>query len=245
MVNIRKVVSIAAFPAVIALLVSLPFLLPFDEIGTLWSIEKTRAWIEDFSPWSPLVFIAIQIFQVVIFIIPGEVTQVAGGLLFSAFRGTIYSLIGIGIGSTVNYFVGKLLGKRFAIGVVGKKRFESMQSILTWEKARLTVFLIFALPGIPKDSLTYVGGAFGMPLKAFIGYSMLGRTFGIIGSAIIGQSLANQRWHAASILLGAALLITACGIWQRDNILKWLHKVSKRERKNAPPSPTAHKPDQK
>src|SRR3989304_1997310 len=62
--------------------------------------EKIKNWVEGYGPWGPIAFIGLQIIQVIIFIIPGEIPQVAGGMLFGIIGGLAYSTIGIALGST-------------------------------------------------------------------------------------------------------------------------------------------------
>ncbi|HOJ81403.1 MAG TPA: hypothetical protein PLG72_11200, partial [Clostridiales bacterium] len=72
--------------------------------------EEFRDWLNSFGWKGVLVFIGVQVLQVVVAAIPGEVTQLAGGYLYGTFFGTIYSLAGIVLGSVIVFYAARLLG---------------------------------------------------------------------------------------------------------------------------------------
>ncbi|MFP4409787.1 MAG: TVP38/TMEM64 family protein, partial [Spirochaetaceae bacterium] len=118
--------------------------------------ERLQEWIEGAGIWAPGLFVAVQVVQVVIFVIPGEVAQAAAGYLFGVWFGMLYSLLGIAIGSGFNYIVGSRLGEPFLRRVLGPGREEEFLSVARSPRGRLGFFLFFLIPGIPKDVLCYV-----------------------------------------------------------------------------------------
>ena len=72
--------------------------------------EFLRAELQAWGVWAPLVFIAIQAFQVVVAPIPGEVTGFLGGFVFGEWIGLGYSMIGLTAGSFFAFAVGRWLG---------------------------------------------------------------------------------------------------------------------------------------
>ena len=224
MLTVRRILQIILFPLILGAIIASPFIFAGEFMRTLWSVEDTQAWVAQYHPWTPALFILIQCLQVIIFIIPGEIPQTAGGFLFGVPLGVLYSLIGIGIGSIFNYVIGAIAGKQFIIGLVGRERFEGFYRITSQTYWWRLTLLLFFIPGLPKDSLVYVGGALGIKPVAFIVYSMLGRSLGIFISTLIGDSLNRQRWVVAVSLVVVSVLLTSFAILKRKDILRWLQK---------------------
>ncbi|HBT49972.1 MAG TPA: TVP38/TMEM64 family protein, partial [Caldanaerobacter subterraneus] len=84
--------------------------------------EKFRNWINSFGSLGVLIFISIQVFQVVVFVIPGEVVQVAGGYLYGTILGTLYSVIGITLGSLICFSIARILGYDFVKNIVSEEK---------------------------------------------------------------------------------------------------------------------------
>jgi len=210
------------FPLIIILLilVAIPFLGPIKSI--LESKEEARALMNSLGILAPIVFIAMQILQVVIFIIPGEAAQIAGGWLFGPILGTLYSIIGIAIGSLINFTLARFLGRLFVEGLFGEKDLLKLESILSSSKASFGFFLLFLIPGIPKDILCYAAGISTMGFFPFLLVSMIARMPGIVGSSLIGSSAAEGDFKLSMIILIAACVLFCLGLFFQDKIRAWI-----------------------
>jgi uncharacterized membrane protein YdjX (TVP38/TMEM64 family) len=183
---------------------------------------SAQEWISQFGAWAPLVYVGVQVFQVVVFIVPGDVVQIAGGYLFGVVMGVVYSLIGIAIGSTIDFYVARFLGRTFVEGVFGRERVAQFDSVSESSRARTGFFLLFVIPGIPKDVLVYVAGISTLHFPSFLFVTMTGRLVGIVGSAIIGDSAANERWFLSAFVFGLAVLAFGAGVLFRRRIQHWV-----------------------
>jgi uncharacterized membrane protein YdjX (TVP38/TMEM64 family) len=223
---VLKALSIAGFPLFfigIVLVITLNFETIFNFFKSQDSIKE---WISSWGLLAPLVFICLQIIQVVIFIIPGEVTQLAGGYLFGMWSGTFLSVVGIVIGSAINFFLGRALGIPFIRAIVSGDRLDRLESLIATSKSQkittITIFTLFLIPGFPKDAVTYVAGLTPMHFLMFLLISGLGRFPGILVSGIIGDAAAGKNWITVVVvsIVGAALFIT--GYLLRDKIFNLL-----------------------
>ena len=120
--------------------------------------QQFREYLLSFGPWSAVVFMLFQVIQVVIAVIPGEPVQLAGGYIFGTFLGTVYSTIGITTGYIIVFFAVKLFGYPLVKRFVPEKEFEKFSILINSPKLEATIFLLFLIPGIPKDILVYVAG---------------------------------------------------------------------------------------
>ncbi len=185
-------------------------------------------WIDKQGVAAPLVFIGLQLVQVVAFIIPGEVPQIAGGYIFGVFFGSLYSCIGIGIGSVISFIVAKYLGKPFIVSVFQKNHVKRFEQFTERKSIRTLFFFLFVIPGIPKDSLCYVAGITKIRLLPFLLLSMAGRLPGIIGSAYIGKAMSEKRWLIAGIIAGVAVVLFTLGYFLRKKIVAAVEAISKK-----------------
>lgn len=188
----------------------------------IWSVFSSPARIEavvdSWGLWGPLVFVALQFVQVVIFVIPGEIPQIAGGYLFGLFPGTAFSVLGILLGSSFNFLLARILGVPFVRALFGERRLRSFDRIAHSPRAQIGFFLLFVIPGIPKDILCYVAGLSPFRFVAFTAISTLGRLPGIVGSAAMGDAAASKEWVLALVLLGLAVVLFLLGMTFRRRI---------------------------
>jgi uncharacterized membrane protein YdjX (TVP38/TMEM64 family) len=224
----RRILALVGLPLlVVAILI--PVIVFRHEIWSLFtSVERLKEWVAASGPIAPLVFIAVQVLQVVVFVIPGEVAQIAGGYLFGTWLGALYSVAGIAIGSAIAFFLARLLGVPFVNALFSPEKVQETRSLLDSRGARTVFFLLFLIPGIPKDVLCYVAGLSPLRFLFFILVSMAGRLPGVIGSALIGNSAADRRWILAGTILAAAVVLFAAGFFLRDRIGKWLRAIATR-----------------
>ncbi|WP_455382217.1 TVP38/TMEM64 family protein [Salinispira pacifica] len=226
--KLGKFISSAAFPAIIIAIVLLALLFR-REIGAVFSSrERLQSWIDQFGALGPLMFIGVQVFQVVVFIVPGEVTQLAGGYLFGVWGGILYSLVGITIGSAFNFYLARLLGISFVEGLFKPSQVERFESVISSGRARVGFFLLFLIPGIPKDILCYVAGLSRIGFLSFLLISMGGRLPGVVGSAVIGSSAARSNWVVTIVVTGIAVLLFVLGLLFRNRLHALVERVMHR-----------------
>ncbi|MEM5947048.1 TVP38/TMEM64 family protein [Spirochaetia bacterium 38H-sp] len=199
----------------------------------LWSIisdsKKISALIKDWGIWAPVGFIIFQILQVIIFIIPGEVAQISGGFIFGPFLGFLYSVIGIALGSSFNYFIAKFSGRSFIEDLVGKKEIENFDTFILKKRTESIFFILFIIPGIPKDILCYVAGLGNINFPSFLIISMLARFPGIIGSVWIGHALFEKEWFMAALIGAVAIGLFIIGSLKRDKLTELISRLRKKQ----------------
>lgn len=192
------------------------------------SAESVRSWVQDSGSLAPLAFMAVQAVQVILFFIPGEVVQLAGGFAFGVWGGTLWSVLGILAGSLFNFGVGRALGRPFVRAVFGADRLRRIESATAGGKAAAGFFLLFVIPGIPKDALTYVAGASGLSFASFIVVSTIGRLPGIVGSSYMGAAVFDRDYTAAIVVMVLASILFFLGLVFRDALHVLVSRVVSR-----------------
>ncbi len=130
--------------------------------------------LREWGVLAPVIFIGLQALQVIIAPIPGELTGILGGYLFGQWGGLLYSTIGLTLGSIGAFAVGRWLGARYVQKLVSPDIWRKMGFIVEAEGAILC-FIIFLIPGLPKDMVCYLFGLSPMPFWVFAVVSTLGR----------------------------------------------------------------------
>ena len=123
---------------------------------------------------APVIFMLLQALQVIISPIPGEATGILGGYLFGQWLGLLYSTIGLTVGSVVAFWIGRWLGAHYVKNLVSAETWDRLGFIVEAEGAVLC-FIIYLIPGLPKDIVCYLFGISPMPLWVFALVSGLGR----------------------------------------------------------------------
>jgi uncharacterized membrane protein YdjX (TVP38/TMEM64 family) len=217
-----------AFPLFIVLIVALVLVFRNELWGLFKDREAIRAWIGERGVSGPLAFIGLQILQVVIFVIPGELAQVAGGYVFGFALGSLYTLVGIALGSLVNFYAGRLLGRPFVESLFAREKIEEIERVTGSGKGAAGFFLLFVIPGIPKDVLCYVAGVSKLGFPAFLAVSMAGRLPGILGSAFMGSAAYSGAYRSAIVVLVIAASLFALGLIFKEGIQNLISRLLRR-----------------
>ena len=154
--------------------------------------------------WGPLACIGVQFVQVVIFAIPGEVTQVAAGFVFGAWSGFLYSWVGIMLGSSCAFGFSRLVGRPVMERILGKQRLGKIDSALETKRGKSALFTLFLIPGMPKDSMSFVVGLTEFKLGEFVVLSGLGRAPALLFSTMIGSQLYERDYFSLGITVVVA-----------------------------------------
>jgi uncharacterized membrane protein YdjX (TVP38/TMEM64 family) len=183
--------------------------------------------ILSYGNYSILVFVLMQVLQVVAFFIPGEFIQIAGGYIFGTFLGGVISLMGITLGSAIVYFISNKYGKPFVEKLISKKEVKFFKKILKAGSKKIIVFMFYLIPGIPKDALAYICGVSNISFNDFFIYSTLGRIPGIFISSFFGQKI-YARDFTTLITIGVTMsILFVLGLFKGDRIIKAIIKKKK------------------
>ena len=159
--------------------------------------KRLIEYVNSFGALSVIVFIGLQILQVLFAPIPGEVTGFIGGYIYGSVWGTLYSTIGLTLGSWMSFARARWLGHPFVEKAVSTGILQKYDYFMK-HQGKLVTFVLFLIPGFPKDALCYVIGLSHMPIKMFLLVSITGRLLGTAMLSISGSFARNDQ-HGASV----------------------------------------------
>ena len=225
----RRVLAIVKLIALAVILVGVPLYIYFfqhDLIERFSDIKELENTLRSYRKESMLIYVGCQIFQVVLSVIPGQALQFAGGYLYGALLGLILSIIGIGIGSTLAYYIARLLGRDAIHLFFGKRKVTEMLDLMNSPKGLIVTFVIFLIPGIPKDLCSYAAGISTLKLRPYLIVSMVARIPGMLGCLFIGQQVGAGGYTSAAIIAAVALVLLILGVIFRKKILDTAYKLT-------------------
>ncbi|GFZ32525.1 TVP38/TMEM64 family protein [Clostridium zeae] len=208
-----------------------------DYVYIFTDIKKMKERILGYGPYSWLAFLGMQILQIVIFIIPGEIVQVAAGYIFGPWIGFALSILGAIIGSAITFILSRKLGKPFVQKLVSEKdlwllkkiehfkeehkgKRDSSKSVEDKHKSlRRIVWLLYLIPGIPKDVLGYICGISSLSLKEFLVISNLARAPMLFVSIFFGHNLSLDKISILVVVLVVMTLILFIGVLKGKKLI--------------------------
>lgn len=194
----------------------------FDDFeGIYSSSDKLSKFLQSLGPYSPAVFVLLQVLQVVAAPFPGELTGVAGGYVYGETFGFILSTIGLTLGSWIAFELASILGRPFVERFVKREVLEKFNFLTTHSGATIC-FVFFLVPGFPKDYLCYLLGLSRMKLSTFLLVSIIGRLPGTYLLTVQGATLRNEEYHVAAIIAALSLALLLTAYFYRSQIFSWL-----------------------
>jgi uncharacterized membrane protein YdjX (TVP38/TMEM64 family) len=182
--------------------------------------NKIIAFIHSY-PYDEIVFIALQIMQVVAAPIPGEISGLIGGYLYGPVLGTIYSTIGLTIGSWLAFMLSRYFGQSFVEKVVKPETIQKYDYFMEHRGAFVSL-LLFLIPGFPKDYLCYIMGVSHMKVLTFMAISTVGRFFGTMLLSVSGSCARNNQITGLVVIAVVSGIFVIVAYFYRD---KWLDMV--------------------
>lgn len=178
--------------------------------------------LDEFKNFAFIPLIFFQIVQIVICVLPGQPIQFASSYLYGVLGGFLISICGAIIGTVITYCLARFLGNDALHIIFGEEKVKSYVRKLNSRRAYMIIFLIYLIPGVPKDFTSYVAGVSSVKLKPFLLLSIIGRSPGVLGSLLFGVFLANKNYVGIAILIVISIIILLLCYWKRDSMLRFI-----------------------
>lgn len=187
---------------------------------------RLRHEILQYGILSPLLFVILQALQVIFAPIPGEASGLLGGYLFGMWPGFFYSTFGLTMGSWIAFAIGRLLDDIVRVRLHRSKIYRKFNRLVC-KGDFIIPFILFLLPGFPKDSLSYMLGLSTMPLPVFLFISGVGRMPGTLMLSLQGAEVYQGNYlRLLLLLLASAAVVVPCYLF-KTRIFNWLRRHSR------------------
>lgn len=221
-------------PKIIALVVSAIVIVALIVLAAvfwqpLYDLVSDQARVEQLVDsagfWGPLVFMLLQIVQVLAAPVPGQITGFVGGYLFGWALGTVYAMVGSIIGVTIVFWLSRKLGRPFVEYFFDKKTIQKFD-YLAESKGVFILFLIFLVPAFPDDLICYIAGLSSIRIRTLVLISFLGRFPTTLALSLAGAGAAQS--NGTLVVIVSVTMVVAIGLayWKRKELEEWAKKAS-------------------
>lgn len=206
----RFFLTILKLLLLIFIVVVLPLIVYFqypEFFAQFKTMEGVNAFLEDNQLAGIFVYVGLQIVQIIISIIPGQFIQIAGGFAFGFWLSYLLSIVGIALGSSIAFGLARTLGKGGIHLIFGEERMTRFINQLNSRRAFAIVFIVFFIPGLPKDLFTYAAGVSDFKFKPFIILALVARTPALMVSLLVGAMINDQSYVGVIVLAALTGLV--------------------------------------
>lgn len=191
-------------------------------------LQKT---VKSSGAFAPLVYSVMCGVQVIIALLPGEPFEVVGGLLFGTFGGLALCVLGIALGQVVVYYLVRWIGKPLIDAIMSKENYNKLKFLNNEKSLELIIFILFLIPGTPKDALTYFIPVTKIKPSKYFVMTALARVPSIVTSTYVGANISQGKWFVGVIILVVTGAIGLVGILCNNRIMDKIKAKKEKSKK--------------
>lgn len=196
-------------------------------------IDDLEAFANEHIVLGAIIFSVVCAVQVIFAFIPGEIVEVAAGVLFGPWIGTLLCLVAETVGSVIVIMLVRKFGRRLIESLYPREKIDALPILNEPKKRNAFIFLLFFIPGTPKDFLTYIVGLTKISISAFALITFFARIPSVVGSTFAGDSIAEGQFLQAFIILGVTALVSGIGYLIYNAINKKNAKSKKKKQEES------------
>ena len=183
--------------------------------------EEFRQWVDGHGLLGMAAYVGMVFLQVAVAVIPGEPLEISGGYAFGALRGSVLCLLGGVLGSVAVFALVRRFGRELVEIFFPREKLEKLKFLQSSPKRDALFWLIFTVPGTPKDLLCYFAGLTDLSWGKWLLLCTVGRLPSVLTSTIGGSALGVKDYQFAILVFAVTLAVSGVGlliyraIWQR------------------------------
>lgn len=182
--------------------------------------EGFRDWVQGWGFWGKLAFVGMMALQIIVAFIPGEPLEVGAGYAFGAVEGTLLCLLGALLGGTLVFLFVRRFGMKFVTVFFSEEKVKGLPFLQDEKRLNAVAYILFLIPGTPKDLLTYAAGLTPMKLSFWIFLTLTARIPSVITSTIGGDALGSADYTTALWVFAATALISLAGLYVYSRVAR-------------------------
>lgn len=215
----KRILAVVSFVVVAGLITALSLLVWNGIKSDIRTPEAFKEYINGFGWKGYLVALGIQMLQVVVALIPGEVVEIGAGCAFGWLGGALICLAGVAIASATVFLLTKRIGVRMVELFMDPAKIDSLKFLNSEKKLKRTVFLLFFIPGTPKDLITYFVGLTRITLSEFMVISLIARIPSVLSSTLVGHYVIEENYLTSILIFVATAIVSLIGIFIYNKII--------------------------
>lgn len=171
--------------------------------------RQLRAWFQSTGSLAPSLFIGALALAIVIPPIPSIPLDLAAGLTFGLFWGTVYTLLGAELGGLIAFLLARHLGRPWLVRHVSRRAMRSIDATAEQRLGSVGFGLMRLFPVFDFDLVSYAAGLTPLPTKNYAVATLVGMLLPVAGIVAVGNELFTNSVVAAAIFGGLLLLYIA------------------------------------
>lgn len=209
--NRRRAVNLLSIIILIVVLALITLLFGDTLIEMVKDPEAFRGRTDGMGLLGYLLFISLTALQVVLAVLPGQLFTLAGSYCFGAFFGTVLTVIGTLIGSTVAFLLSRIFGLRAVTSFYSEEKLKNLFFLKESKRQDFFTLIIFLIPGIPKDMVTYFMGLTQTKLPKFLLISMIGRLPSILLTVLSATAIQTKNLTLLIVCVSIIFVLIVAG----------------------------------
>ncbi|MEG2646072.1 MAG: VTT domain-containing protein [Clostridia bacterium] len=190
----------------------LPF---FKNLSTINGRIDFKNNIENLGGKGVVIIIGLILVQILLPFLPGEPIELLSGMCYGAFNGLLVVFLASFVSSLIIFVIVKKLGKKFVYDFIGEskvKKLENSKLFSNQQYLNLILFLVFFIPGTPKDLFVYIGALLPVNPVSFLLISTFARFPSIISSTLVGSNILDGNWISILVIYICSFIFSAISI---------------------------------
>lgn len=174
--------------------------------------EEFRQWVDGHGLLGMAAYVGMVFLQVAVAVIPGEPLEISGGYAFGALRGSVLCLLGAFLGSVAVFALVRRFGRELVEIFFPREKLEKLKFLQSSPKRDALFWLIFTVPGTPKDLLCYFAGLTDLSWGKWLLLCTVGRLPSVLTSTIGGSALGVKDYQFAILVFAVTLAVSGVGL---------------------------------
>lgn len=193
-------------------------------IDLLSNVENLRTIILSSGNLGMLILMGLQVLQMIIPFIPSDAVQIAGGYIYGTPLSFVLLFSATIIGSAAIFYLSRYIGHPLVNIFVSSKKMDKFKFLMESKKTEIVLFILFLLPGVPKDTLVYLAGLTSIKPVRFLVIFTVAKIPGILITASIGSNIHEKNYNYIYMVIGITAILILLGFAFRKRILGRLEK---------------------
>ena len=137
--------------------------------------------------------------------------------------GTVYSLVGVTLGSTVVFVLSRRWGRPYVERMLAAELVDRFDTFVA-DSGTAGLFLVFLIPGLPDDAVCFLAGLTRLPLRRLVVLVAVGRAPAFALVSLAGAGAATGAYEQVLLVLGVFAALSLGGYLARDRLLAALER---------------------
>lgn len=182
--------------------------------------EEFKTYVTSLGVGGVSLLLGLQVLQIIVAILPGEGIELLAGIVYGTWGGLLICMIGILIGSSVIFFTVGNLGKGYVEKIFSSKKIKRLSFLQNTKKIQVIIFVLFLIPGTPKDILTYMAPLTKIKASKFLMISSMARIPSVLSSTYAGKTIINGEWWKTAVIFVIMSIMGILGMLINNLIMK-------------------------